>query len=53
MASGRAASGTAEWSFAVVEVYVFVALIFFVFVFVFSLSRYDAYLERRLGVGRR
>jgi len=51
MASGRAASGTAEWNFAVVEMYVFVALIFFVFVF--SLSRYGAYLERRLGVGRR
>lgn len=51
MASGRAATGTAEWSFAVIEMYVFVALIFFVFVF--SLSRYGAYLERRLGVGRR
>lgn len=51
MASGRAASGNAEWSFAHVEVYFFVALIFFVFVF--SLSRYGAYLERRLGVGRR
>ncbi|WP_227010531.1 amino acid ABC transporter permease [Pelagibius marinus] len=51
MASGRAASGTAEWNFAVVEMYVFVALIFYVFVF--SLSRYGAYLERRLGVGRR
>ena len=51
MASGRAASGTAEWNFAVIEMYVFVGLIFFVFVF--SLSRYGAYLERRLGVGRR
>jgi general L-amino acid transport system permease protein len=51
MASGRAAAGTAEWSFAVVEIYVFLALIFFVFVF--SLSRYGAYLERRLDVGRR
>jgi len=51
MASGRAASGTADWNFAVVEMYVFVGLIFFVFVF--SLSRYGAYLERRLGVGRR
>ncbi|GGG83878.1 ABC transporter permease [Salipiger pallidus] len=51
MASGRAASGTAEWNFAVIEIYVFVALIFFVFVF--SLSRYGAYLERRLDVGRR
>lgn len=51
MASGRAASGTAEWNFATIEMYVFVGLIFFVFVF--SLSRYGAYLERRLGVGRR
>lgn len=51
MASGRAASGTADWSFAVIEVYVFVAAIFYVFVF--SLSRYGAWLERRLGVGRR
>jgi len=51
MASGRAASGTAEWSFAVIEMYVFVALIFFVFVF--SLSRYGAYLEHRLDVGSR
>jgi len=51
MASGRAASGTADWNFATIEMYVFVALIFFVFVF--SLSRYGAYLERRLGVGRR
>lgn len=51
MASGRAASGTAEWNFAVIEVYVFVALIFFAFTF--SLSRYGAYLERRLGVSHR
>ncbi|WP_417208575.1 amino acid ABC transporter permease [Antarctobacter sp.] len=51
MASGRAASGTADWNFATIEMYVFVGLIFFVFVF--SLSRYGAYLERRLGVGRR
>ena len=51
LASGRAASGTGEWSFATIEIYVFVALIFFVFVF--SLSRYGAYLERRLRVGAR
>lgn len=51
MASGRAASGTADWNFAVIEMYVFVGLIFFVFVF--SLSRYGAYLERRLDTGRR
>jgi general L-amino acid transport system permease protein len=49
MASGRAAYGSGEWSFAWVEVYVFVGLIYFVFVF--SLSRYGAYLERRLRVG--
>ncbi|WP_127904338.1 amino acid ABC transporter permease [Solirhodobacter olei] len=50
MASGKAAFGTGDWSFAWVEVYVFVALIYFVFVF--SLSRYGAYLERRLRVGQ-
>lgn len=49
MASGKAAYGSGEWSFAWVEVYVFVALIYFVFVF--SLSRYGAYLERHLRVG--
>jgi general L-amino acid transport system permease protein len=51
MASGNAAFGTAEWSFAHIEVYSFVALIFFVFVF--ALSRYGAYLERRLAVASR
>jgi len=50
MASGKAAFGSGEWSFAWVEVYVFVALIYFVFVF--SLSRYGAYLERRMRVGQ-
>jgi general L-amino acid transport system permease protein len=49
LASGNAAYGTGEWSFAYVEVYVFIALIYFVFVF--SLSRYGAYLERRMRVG--
>jgi general L-amino acid transport system permease protein len=48
MASGNAAYGTGEWRFAYVEVYVFIALIYFVFVF--SLSRYGAYLERRMAV---
>jgi len=48
IASGNAAFGTSDWSFAHIEVYAFIALIFFVFVF--SLSRYGAYLERRLGV---
>jgi general L-amino acid transport system permease protein len=51
MASGRAASGNADWNFATIEMYVFVGLIFFVFVF--SLSRYGAYLERRTSVASR
>lgn len=51
LASGNAAFGTAEWRFAYVEVYVFIALIYFTFVF--SLSRYGAFLERRLSVGDR
>ncbi len=51
LASGGAAFGTAEWKFAYKEVYVFVGLIFFVFVF--SLSRYGAFLERRLSVEQR
>ena len=48
LASGNAAYGNGEWSFAYVEVYVFVGLIYFAFVF--SLSRYGAYLERRMRV---
>ena len=51
MASGNAAFGTAEWSFAHNEVYAFVAAVFFVFVF--ALSRYGAYLERRLSMAER
>jgi len=51
LASGNAAFGTSEWSFAHNEVYAFVAAIFFVFVF--SLSRYGAYLERRLNTNKR
>ncbi len=51
LASANAAYGTGEWRFAYVEVYVFVALIFFVFVF--SLSRYGAFLERRMAVSER
>jgi general L-amino acid transport system permease protein len=50
LASGNAAYGTGEWSFAYVEVYVFVGMIYFVFVF--SLSRYGVYLERRMRVGQ-
>ncbi|TIV72027.1 MAG: amino acid ABC transporter permease [Mesorhizobium sp.] len=51
LASGNAAYGTGEWRFAYVEVYAFIALIYFVFVF--SLSRYGAFLERRMSVGER
>lgn len=51
LASGNAAYGTGEWRFAYVEVYVFIASIYFVFVF--SLSRYGAFLERRMAVGER
>lgn len=50
MASANAAYSEANWSFAYAEVYAFVAAIYFVFVF--GLSRYGAYLERRMTVGR-
>jgi len=43
--------GTGEWRFAYVEVYAFIAFIYFVFVF--SLSRYGAFLERRMSVSER
>lgn len=49
LASGNAAYGSGEWANAYVEVYIFLALIYFVFVF--SLSRYGAFLERRMRVG--
>ncbi|WP_051661389.1 amino acid ABC transporter permease [Bosea sp. 117] len=51
LASGNAAYGTGEWRFAYVEVYTFIAFIYFIFVF--SLSRYGAFLERRMSVGER
>ena len=51
LASGNAAYGTGDWTFAYREVYAFIALIYFTFVF--SLSRYGAYLERRMAVGTR
>ena len=51
LASGRAAAGTADWSFATIEMYLFVGFLFFIFVF--CLSRYGAYLERRMAVGSR
>lgn len=49
LASGNAAYGSGKWTFAFVEVYAFIAMIYFVFVF--SLSRYGAFLERRMDVG--
>ena len=49
LASGHAAYGTGEWTSHYIEVYVFIGLIYFIFVF--SLSRYGAYLEKRLRVG--
>ncbi len=51
LASANAAYGTSEWNFAHIEVYAFVGLIYFIFVF--ALSRYGAYLERRLAVAER
>lgn len=51
LASGNAAYGTGKWTFAFVEVYAFIALVYFAFVF--SLSRYGAYLERRMAVNER
>ncbi|AEQ53787.1 amino acid ABC transporter permease [Pelagibacterium halotolerans] len=51
MSSARTAFSSGEWTFAFIEVYVFIAVIYFVFVF--SLSRYGAYLERRMAVGSR
>ena len=51
MASGNAAYGSGKWTETYVEVYVFIAGIYFVFVF--SLSRYGAYLEKRMRVGER
>jgi len=50
LASGNAAYGSGDWAFAYVEVYTFMAFIYFLFVF--SLSRYGAYLERRMRVGK-
>ncbi len=51
LASGNAAYGTGEWTFAYREVYAFIALIYFVFTY--SLSRYGAYLERRMAISSR
>jgi len=46
LGSGEAAFGSAEWQFAHKEVHVVIAAIFFVIAF--SLSRFGAFLERRL-----
>lgn len=51
LASSNAAYGTGDWTFAFVEVYVFTSFIYFIFVF--GLSRYGAYLERRMSGGTR
>lgn len=50
LASGNAAYGSGDWAFTYVEVYTFMA--FVNLIFVFSLSRYGAYLERRMRVGK-
>ena len=49
MASGKAVIGTDEWGAQFVEIYVFLGLVYFVFVF--GLSRYGAWLEKRMRVG--
>ena len=49
LASGSAAFGTGKWTHHYIEVYVFIGFIYFIFVF--SLSRYGAYLEKKLRVG--
>ncbi|NKB63934.1 MAG: ABC transporter permease subunit [Gammaproteobacteria bacterium] len=49
LASGTAAYGTGQWTVHYVEVYAFIGFIYFMFVF--SLSRYGAYLEKKLRVG--
>lgn len=46
LASGAAAFGNPEWSFAYLEVYLFVGLVYFFFVTL--ISRYGLYLERRM-----
>ena len=49
LASAAAAYGTGQWTIYYIEVYVFIGMIYFIFVF--SLSRYGAYLEKKLRVG--
>ena len=50
-ASASAALGTGDWALAFLEVYIVVGLIYFAFAY--SLSRYGAYLERRMAAGYR
>ena len=51
MASARAAYNTGEWAPYYAETYIFVGLIYFAGAF--SLSRYGAYLERRMALQER
>ncbi len=46
LASGAAAFGNPEWTFAYLEVYLFVGLVYYVFVTL--IARYGLYLERRM-----
>ena len=48
LASGAAAFGNPEWSFAYLEVYVFVGAVYFFFVTL--ISRFGLFLERRMHV---
>jgi general L-amino acid transport system permease protein len=50
-ASASAALGTGDWALAYLEVFFVVGALYFVFAY--SLSRYGAYLERRMAVGQR
>jgi general L-amino acid transport system permease protein len=50
-ASASAALGTGDWALAFVEIYIVVALTYFVFAY--SLSRYGAFLERKMASGHR
>ena len=50
-ASASAALGTGDWALAFVEVYIVVGLVYFVFAY--SLSRYGAFLERKMASGHR
>ncbi len=51
LASANAAYRTGEWTFAFAEVYIFISAIYFAVVF--SLSRYGAFLERKMNKDQR